>query len=1365
MERTSWRIMLTFGWTLQLATLLINHAFGQERIQFHHFSLKDGLSHNAALSITQDAGGYMWFGTRFGLNQYDTNKVKAFQSEPGDTASLSSSSYIKTLLCDSENTLWVGTSHGLNKYIPETETFQQILNDPSRPYSLSDNVINVIAQDSFKNLWVGTKKGLNLLTAKNSNSFQSFLANMDIHTLLSDRRGILWVGSSQGLLSMDCKKKPYKFKTHSQVNQLINSTPNNNITSLTVDRLHNLWIGTSKGGLIRFNLADGSCKIYQEGEETSQSLSGSSIRKLMLDKNGLLWIGTQKGLTVLNTATGATSIYRHDPGNPNSLSHNSIYDIFRDNHGSVWIGTYFGGINVVYPDLTPFRVFQESEYKNSISSNIISGICQDASRNLWIGTDGEGVNLLNTKTGVFTSYKHNPSDASTLSSNMVKTVYKDKSGKIWVGTHLGGLSLFIPESQCFVNYAPQQNMPTSISSSTVNCILEDSQGRFWVGTNVGLNMLDRNTGAFSLFGPSRPENNDIAKAIVVSIFEDRERNIWVGTTEGFYQLKNHTENFVFCSSNTPNSKQLRAERINCINEDSEGNIWVGSYTQGLSMYSPSTKTFVTYTVKDGLPGNNILGILVEKAGVLWLSTDKGISRFNTHDQTFRNYNTHDGLPDNSFNEGAFFKDDRGQMFFGGYSGLVSFFPSEFRQNHYSPPVVFTGIKLFNKPLPPKSPYTIKQNAKGEQSITLEHSQNIFTIEFACLNYIKSGNNSYAYKLEGFEKNWNYVTVPTVTYTNLHEGSYTFLVRGRNNDGIWSKATSKLTVKILPPLWRTWWAYLLYFLLAFTILFITLRYFLMRELLKKEQEMHQLKLNFFTNISHEIRTPLTLILVPLEKMLAGSSENTHFSPQLQSMKDNADRLMRLITELLDFRKADAGLLQLQVSETNIVTFARNAILFFQELALSRGIEFVFTCDKENIKLYFDKIQLEKVFLNLLSNAFKFCRVGGTIELKIVETATTVEISVLDNGIGIPLDKQDKLFRTFYQVNNSNGQIGSGVGLAFTKSIVELHGGTIHVQSRPESDRERGYTCFMVSMKKGTAHFTESQLTATDLLPPWGPSVMGQQLSVSVTCQPPVNGPDEQQKTILLIEDNLEVRQLLQDALSVHYTVLACADGLQGLNAATTQIPDLIISDIMLPGMDGLELCTKIKLDERSSHIPVILLTARAAPIHQLEGLQTGADMYLVKPFSLQVLELNIRNLLASRELMRQKYCQKVTLEPTNVTIDAPEQRFLNKIIHFIEQHMSDPDFNVPLLSLEMGMSQPVLYKKIRALTDLSVNDFIKSIKLKRAAQMLQQNILSVSEVAYAVGFSDPKYFSKEFKKQFGTSPTGFIKNNIAAESPA
>ena len=1346
-------------------------ARAQHHYDFKHLNIENGLSQSAVLAIAQDANGFIWFGTRFGLNKYNSRSFKVYQSNANDSTSLADS-YVISLLKAKDGTLWVGTISGLNRYNENKDNFERFVHHDKVPSSISSNTVACIFQDSKARLWIGTSNGLNLWLPKKK-AFMSFLQDDEaphtIYTIAEDHNGTIWMGTSKGLMNMTITNGKAKFKFIKSFSEQINRANDNHVTSMIEDRNQNLWIGTKQTGLSKLNLATGAMTTYTYSSLNPNGICSNNIRKMVMDTEGKLWIATIHGINVYNPANASFATLQNEPENQASLSQNSVYDIFQDKQGIIWIGTYYGGINIVYPNYTPFKVYK-SALKNGLSSNVVGPIIEDNSHNLWIGTDGEGLNYFDRQSRTYTHYKYSPNIPSSLSSNLVKAILKDRQNRIWVGTHLGGLNLFMP-GKGFRRFTNRKNDPTSLSNNEITFLFEDSYARFWVGTNGGLNSFDPGTGKFRL-----SSSVDRWSAIYY-VFEDSKRNIWVSSNTGLYLLKSNSTAFVKLKDPLIDKKTFSLDRINCITEDKTGNLLFGTLRKGLLKLNAKTKKYSLTTTKSGLPSDNIMAILEDKQQNLWISTDNGLCSYNPAKNTFKTYNIEDDLPGNEFNYRSALIDSKGEFFFGGLNGLISFFPSQIRANKLVPKAIFTDLKLFNKTVHlGDESGLLHNNISHTPSIVFNSDQNVFSIDFTILNFIKSDKNRYAYKLEGFEKNWNYVSVPSASYTNLSPGSYTLLVKGSNNDGVWTASSSSLRIKVLPPFYRTWWAYAIYAALLIGILLLLLRYLLVKALLRKEKEMNEHKLSFFTHISHEIRTPLTLIVGPLEHLIENAKDDPALNKELQPIKNNADRLMNLVTELLDFRKAETGKMTLQVSPGNMVKFSKEIFMAFQNMAIAQQIAYTFETDQDDIELYFDKMQLEKVLFNLLSNAFKFSNNGGKISVRIEQQRDWVYLHVTDNGKGIPADKKDSLFTDFYQANPSTN-IGTGLGLSLSKSIVELHHGHIDFESTPQNEGKPGLTCFTISLQRGKAHFKpadfikdyvyyddasnyrikpteeENPIETT----PSTATTASSTFATATTATDAISDAPEKKYSILLVEDNEEVRHFIKSLLETDYHVIEKEDGLQGWESALELLPDLIISDVMMPNMDGLELCRKLKTDERTSHIPVVLLTARSAYVHQVNGFENGADTYIMKPFNPKILTLNIHNLLQAREIIRQKFAQVITLEPQNLIINSTEQNFLNKTIRIIEDHIADPEFDVATLASEIGMSLPILYKKIRALTGLSVNDFIKSLRLKRADQLLKAGVGSIAEVAYSVGFNDRKYFSLEFKKQFGKSPTAYLDN--------
>lgn len=1353
------------GGLINLFILFTFSSAAGQNIAFNHLTVENGLSQNSILSIVQDDRGFMWFGTRYGLNRFDGQRFRTYRSKAGDSTSLPENTAY-SLFSSPGKTLWVGTTRGLCRYVPEKDVFERI-----QIYPGTQGNIFSIAEDTKGRLWVGTFHGLYYQPDPKRLQFQKVPAENTsslARCIYQDKQGNFWLGTNNGLTKLTETNGRFSAVTFRHEEGNPHSLPMNFVTSITEDNNGGIWLGLQAGGVCLYDPAKQSFIHFAQ-----PAIINNMVRKIVATRTGKIWVGTQEGLSIIDPVTKTASSYQHNPGNKKSLSQNSIHSLFEDNSGSVWIGTYFGGINMVHSYGTSFTTWQSGAPNTGISNNVVSSILEDAQHNLWIGTEGGGLNYLDRKSGFCTYYKHHPAIAGSIGSNLIKFVYEDKDHQLWVGTHGGGLNLLLKDRQHFRKFF-YDTTQTQTFGLEITALLEDHAGRFWVGTNSGLHLMHRRGQELVKMQDSTLPGI-ATKAYVRHLFQDSHKRIWIAAGSGLYALIGDTVQLLQPDWYT-----------NAVQEDRKGNIWVSLYYGGLAKYDASLQHLTLYTEKDGLPNNNIMGLLEDGQGNLWISTDNGLVKFDTARKVFQVYTTSDGIAANSFNYNSFLKDSRGEFFFGGYNGITSFFPEKVIQNNYSAPLVFTGLRLFNNPVENDQ---LQQNISYTKSLRFRHDQGVFTIEFALLNYIKSSKNRYAYRLEGPDGDWVETDNPSVTYTNLAPGNYTFWVKGANNDGVWSEP-AQMDIRILPPFWRTWWAYCIYALLLAALSFLVIRFFFLRALLRKEEELHQVKLNFFTHVSHEIRTHLSLLMIPLEKMADVLKKDDPLQQPLFQARNNANRLLKLVSELMDFRKAETHHLHLHLQEYDLVSFLEEIYTSFRELSLNRNIQAVFTHDVDEAPVYFDREQLGKVFFNLLSNAFKFTPDGGKIQMHIAAGRNTFTVTVTDNGRGIAPEYLGKLFTNFFQVQDHGLQnTGYGIGLALSRNIVELHKGKLTVDSLPAAEGREGKTTFTVTLQQGRPQHTvvdtrqqlanQYQHTVTNV--PQQPADQHQhtisgvpQYQHSVADVPPQPASPHQQTpadapqeataetaspfTIHIVEDNPELRRLIHETFGEQYRVLESGNGAEGLELATTQIPDLVISDVMMPEMDGLSFCHQLKTDERTSHIPVILLTAKSSQADHVSGLETGADLYLTKPFSTKVLELNVRNLLASREKMRERFSRQMQTDSKPVTKDilpnTLDTAFLEKIMQLVDEHMDDPDFGVDMLARKVAMSQPVLYKKLKAVTNMSVNDFVKSLRLKKAAELIRRKQHTVYEVAYMVGYNDRKYFSREFKKQYGKTPTEF-----------
>ncbi len=1342
-----------------LLLLICTSLHAQKPVVFNHLTMENGLSQNSVMAIAQDKNQLMWMGTRHGLNRYDGYRFKIY-SNSSDNHNSISDNVVTALLNDSKGRLWVGTENGLNIYNEKNDRFFRISRKSSAK-SFSCDSVECVYEDSKKNIWIGTYNGINLVIDAEKQIFKKFLFDRNrktginyILSVIRDDQNNLWAGTFNGLVRIYPEKGKYRFEIFRHRANDPNSISSNAVKSMVIDKQKRLWLGTYNG-LNLFDYKHKTFTRYQTSATDINALVNNDIRKLTCDKTGNIWIGTQEGLSILDPNTRKFSNYRYDPEQTSGLSQNSIHSIFQDLNGSMYVGTYYKGVNVVYPSSTPFTVYRNSKKQPGLSSNIVSAMAEDHYHNLWIGTEGGGLNYVNRSKNTFTYYKSEPNNGHGLNSNLIKTLYLDKNGQLLVGTHRGGLYVFNPTTQNFRKITNVKDVKNTPGGSEVIAIMEDSNGTVWVGSRDGLSTLTKTNGVYANATVKSILEKSLKDKYIQVIFEDNAKNIWIGTKAGLYVYNPASKRIAPYYQKKANTAGLTSD-INCIVQLQNGNICVGTALGGLNIFDNKTRKFKNYSEKDGLPNNNVFGIIEDDERNLWISTNKGLSKFLTAKGKFINYTKSDGLAGNDFNIRSFLKDSRGQLFFGGYDGLTAFYPKQIDINKNIAPVIFTELKLFNQPVVVNGTDGIlKENIKNTKQITFKHYENNFSLDFALLNYIKPEKNSYSYILNGHSKNWTKTDIPSASYADLPSGNYTFVVTANNNDGNPGSKAAFIKITVLPPFWATWWAYLIYLAFFSGLLFLIVRYLFVRALLKRTEDIQKMKLNFFTYVAHEIRTPLTLILGPLENLSKAYQTDIELNRQLIPIKNNANRLMRLITELMDFRKAETGHLTLHVTEDDIIGFINEIFISFSHLAQTNDIKYDFTHEQENIYLFFDKRQLEKVLFNLLSNAFKFCDKGGQISVSVLESNEEVIISISDNGVGIPAESLKGLFSDYFQVDEQQSQIGSGIGLALSKAIVEEHQGNISVESSPAENGTRGFTKFTVKLKKGKSHFKTALFDGVKDYEAH-PDLYTQQEEKAIAVLSREKETDPTTETILVVEDNSEIRSLITSLVGSNYQVAESENGLLGWETAVETLPDLIICDIMMPVMDGIELCRRLKQDERTSHIPVIILTARSSHIHQVSGLETGADAYITKPFSPELLLLNVRNLLISRQVMRQKFLKHIHLPAKDLTINAIDEAFMQKLLGYIDQHIADEDFGVSELASMIGMSKPVLYKKIRQLTNLSVNDFVKSIRLKKAMELFKLNRFTIYEVAYQVGFSDPKYFSREFKKQFGKSPREIMK---------
>ncbi len=1331
-----------------------------ENYRFEHLSVQQGLSQNSVWSILQDREGFMWFGTQDGLNKYDGYTFTVFKPDPRDPEHTLHHNMISDIHEDRKGRLWVTTLGGgfyqVDKHTGNV-THQSIGPNNARSW----NAFASIYEDQQGLLWISGAEGVASFDPE-TKQFTLYTAPDERAPLFTavteDAAGRFWASSRSGVYQLD--RNSGKF-TPVALDSSFAQKPVH--SSLYLDKEGMLWVDTGGEGLFYMDTRDKPLHFtrYNPGGIVNKRIRFNCIYE---DNSGYLWLSGSQGLQRIDKQTDEVLNFQSNPSQPGSLSHNNVTAVYQDRTGTLWIGTD-NGVNKIKAHAKKFHTYQIIPALPSVvlDQNNIGTLLEDHTGKIWMGSAGSsffgnfqnGLFQLDPKTKHIKHFPADPSNPDSLASNQVWSLYEDQKKRLWVGTQ-EALHLLDSTTGKFSRYP---------SVVPVEYIEEDIFGKLWMGTwrsdrDEFLASFDPDKEAFKYYTYDPKDTTGLKDKNMWDIVASRSGDIWIALSGGgIARLDQQTGKFTSYLNN-PSAAQghLNDKDVRALYEDEKGVIWAGTNQGGLHRFDSLTNTFTYFTMQDGLPSNHVVSIIGDDNGNLWLGTNKGLSNFNPDTKTFRNFDISDGLPANEFRIGSVYSRN-GRLMFGTVNGFVIFHPDSIKDNPVVPPVYITGFQVLEK----------SRNVPTKQ-VELPYDENFLSFEFVALNYDTPEKNQYAYKMEGLDKDWVYSgTRRFASYPDLDPGKYVFRVKGSNNDGVWNEQGASLQLTILPPFWQTWWAYSLYGMLALGFLYSLRQYTVKRERLKhalklqtleaeKMHEIDHMKSRFFANISHEFRTPITLILGPLKALYEGTyigDQKTVFGLMMR----NSQRLLRLINQLLDISKLEAGKMQLQVVETDLVVFLRHVASSYESLAADKKIRYFFYPEMPELMVLVDQEKMEKIVHNLLSNAFKFTAEGGEVILYLkTEANQWAVISVKDTGTGIPQDELEKVFDRFYQVGSSQtrAQEGSGLGMALSKELTELHHGRITVESM-----EGKGTTFTVRLPLGKAHLSreairdqrdieESKLSDVLQIP--------DELSVAATEIEALTAAATS-TMVLVVEDNADMRQYIRNTLGDHYQIKEAKNGREGIGIAMEHLPDLIISDVMMPEMDGYALCEKIKTDELTSHIPVILLTAKADRKSKLAGLEIGADDYLAKPFDAEELLLIVRNRIEERRKLQERFSREITLQPRAITITSVDEQFLQRVMQIMEEHMADAGFGVEALGLEVGMSRMQLFRKLKALTNHAPGDFIRLMRLKRAAALLTQGAGNIAEVAFQVGFQDPSYFTKSFQKQFGQTPSEYIVRAI------
>ncbi|MCD0469977.1 two-component regulator propeller domain-containing protein [Flavobacterium sp. JAS] len=1364
---------------------IINCLFSQGKFDSYQFrGIQETTTKRAISSIIQDKNGFIWIGTNGkGLYRYDGVNYFGYEydKKPGSI----NSNFIYATFIDSNNNLWVGTDDGLCLYNRDLDNFTKInIGDVIRKGYDEPITVKTIIQDNNGNLILGTYGfglfKLNIKTLKAalipSKVLDKF--NFLIKSSVKNKHGIIYLGTSYGLLELDLNgklKQVYKDKFKRE--PLLDD-----IENLVIDKFGYIWLGTTESGLIKIKPETDNYQFE------SYAITKNKILSIIESSHDYIICGTENdGLLVVNYKGQVLQKYLHSKYNDFSLKSNSVWSLFEDKEKRLWLGYFNKGLGVFDKPNNKFNSLESQvNNDNSLQTGYVTSVLKDKKGNLLISNEGGGLDIYNlTNKSYIHVNKNNQSYYSGLDAADIQTIFIDSKQNIWIGSWDRGIYFLKNGTTRFINYNTANT--SGLKSNRIFSFSEDSKGRIWIGTFIkGLHYFDNKSNTFIHCESKSFTDNALDNAFIRKVFVDSDNVLWIGTILGLYQvsLKDDSDFKVTNMRDAmfkDKTKYNSIQTILSIYESNDKTIWIGTDGEGLFNYNKKDKTFSNYNNFPGFKEKSVRAIISDNNGSLWISGGSGLTKLDFKNKKSTNFTKDDGLVDNDFNNNAVFKGGNGELYFGSYEGVNYFNPNEIKKTEKAPKLYFSDFKLFNKSVKPNedsSPLT-KVIAQTNE-IVLNYTQSVFTIEYVGINYNYSKKNQYAYYLQGFEKDWNYVgNNRTATYTNLAPGDYVFKVKSANADGSWSNTPLELKIKILPPWWKTFWAYLLYTsILVFLIIYLNKIYqnrFKAKQaiLLEKEKNIQSEKLNnkklqFFTNISHEFRTPLTLIINPLEDILRSKNVSPEIHNKLKIVHKSSDRLSRLINELMDFNKLEFNKISLQAKKIEVVAFTQGIIGYFDEEAAARNITINFESAFEELEDWLDPKMLEKILFNIISNAFKFTPDNGSITISIAKSdldnsllitgnrVPSFSITITDTGSGIHKKDLKRIFDRFYQVNNVNKDYygSTGIGLEVVKEFVELHKGRIDVESQVGEG-----TKFMVTFPLGKSLYKKSEIineifktekTKNHFLTE---SVNHSSDEDDETNQTIENDVVETAKpyTVLIVEDNPELRNYLKHELSKLYKVIAAENGQKGYELAVQKLPDLIITDVIMPVMDGLQLCKNIKGDLKTSHIPLLMLSAKAMVKDRLEGIDSGADMYLSKPFELDILKSSLAQLITSRQIMFKKFYSGITKDGKEKTTSL-DNDFIQKILHFINENISEPELTVELLSSKIFLSRSQLYRKIKTLTGVSVNEFIRNVRLEKAKQLIEKGNNNINEISYKVGFTSPSYFTKCYKIKYGHLPT-------------
>ena len=1306
----------------------------EEHYYFKNLSIRNGLSQNTVNAILQDRKGFMWLGTKDGLNRYDGLSFRKFKHDAANPRSIGNS-FITSLYEDFNGNIWVGTDAGVYIYYPEKEAFEEF-DCQSLEKTRIERSVSMIAGDKQGRVWIAVEaQGMFCYDTR-----QKLLRNYPLSEISSnikcftfDSGGTLWLGfygdglyySKDNLATVHPYGSPEDGKREFEGGV---------ITKIVQGNYNCLYIGSVKEGVSELNLTSGQVRNLLAIDESGESIF---CRDLLPYSDNELWIGTESGIYIYNLRTAQFIHLRASLYDSYSLSDNAIYALYKDREEGLWIGSYFGGVDYYPRQYTYFAKYYPKNIANSLHGKRVREFCRADDGTLWIGTEDGGLNHFNPKTKEFHFFE--PSAGFT----NIHGLCMDGS-HLWVGTFSKGLRVIDTRTGVVLRTYTEGHTPHSLNDNSIFSICRTSAGEIYLGTLFGLLRYNRTQDSFDCI----PELNG---KFVYDIKEDSYGNLWLATyANGAYCYDvsaRRWKNYVF---DAEDERSLPYDKVLSVFEDSYRQIWLTTQGGGFCLFHPDTETFTRYGLKDGLPNDVVYQIVEDDDRFLWLTTNNGLVRFDPKTMEMKVFSTANGLPTNQFNYRSGFKDEAGNIYLGSINGFVAFDPRTFAENRQVPAVAITDFLLFNKEVSVgETDSPLKSSITFSDKGVLTADQNSFSFRIAALSYQAPRMNKLMYKLEGFDEGW--LTIgesPLVTYSNLGYGDYVFKVKASNSDGVWNEQETSLHLSILPPFYLSGWAYCFYVLFFMGCLVCAIFYFKRRNYRKqhrqmemleqeKEREVYHAKIDFFTNVAHEIRTPLTLIKGPLENIILKKEVDSETKEDLYIMKQNTERLLNLTNQLLDFRKTETRGFRLNFTECDVVAVLRETYFRFTSLAKQKGLDFILELPQECFMADVNQEALTKIISNLLNNGVKYASTYLRISLETDEKV--FHIRTFNDGEMIPDTMKEEIFKPFVRLDKEDEvTTGTGIGLALSRSLAELHQGSLMMEKGEEVN------CFCLTLPVNQ----DSTITLSA-------ENVSQVEENSCGWEQEETDTKEKKPMILVVEDNPDMLAFIRKQLTTEYSVLTAMNGIEALAVLDNHYVNLVVSDVMMPQMDGFELCKTIKSDLSYSHIPVVLLTAKTNIQSKIEGLELGADAYIEKPFSVEYLLANISSLIHNREKLRQTFAKSPFVAANTMALTKADEEFIWKLNDIIQANLHNPEFSMEDMADALKMSRSSFYRKIKGVLDLSPNEYLRLERLKQAAQLLKEGKSRVNEICYTVGFNSPSYFSKCFLKQFGVLPKDFI----------